>query len=92
MTELLSRRGYLGIFICVFIGNLGVSVPEELVILAAGFLAERHTLQIGPVYMISPSGSAACSASFRAIARTPSILWRCSKLREACHAIPVEMS
>jgi membrane protein DedA with SNARE-associated domain len=44
MTDWLSRWGYLDIFVCVFVGNLGIPIPEELVLLAAGFLAGRHTL------------------------------------------------
>jgi len=39
IAEWLSAWGYLGVFICVFIGNLGVPVPEETVLLTAGFLA-----------------------------------------------------
>ena len=41
MTDWLSRWSYLGIILCVFVGNLGIPVPEELVLLAAGFLAGR---------------------------------------------------
>jgi membrane protein DedA with SNARE-associated domain len=53
MTEWVSRWGYLGIFICVFVGNLGLPLPEELVLLAAGFLAGRHTLQLGTLYIVA---------------------------------------
>jgi membrane protein DedA with SNARE-associated domain len=53
MTEWLSNWGYLGIFICVFVGNLGLPLPEELVLLAAGFLAGRHTLQLGTLYIVA---------------------------------------
>ena len=41
---MLGSWGYLGIFIAVFVGNLGVPVPEETVMLAAGFLAGRVLL------------------------------------------------
>ena len=53
MTEWLSSWGYFGIFICVFVGNLGIPVPEELVLLAAGFLAGRHTLDLGTLYIVA---------------------------------------
>ena len=53
MTDWLSRWSYLGIILCVFIGNLGIPVPEELVLLAAGFLAGRHVLELGTLYMVA---------------------------------------
>jgi membrane protein DedA with SNARE-associated domain len=52
IAELLATWGYLGIFICVFIGNLGVPVPEETVMLAAGFLAGREILDLRAVYAV----------------------------------------
>ena len=39
IVDWLANWGYLGIFVFVFIGNLGVPVPEETVMLVAGFLA-----------------------------------------------------
>jgi len=48
----LATWGYLGIFISVFIGNLGVPVPEETVMLAAGFLAGRSILDLRFVYVV----------------------------------------
>ncbi|HKV53460.1 MAG TPA: DedA family protein [Candidatus Binataceae bacterium] len=48
----LSTWGYLGIFVCVFIGNLGVPVPEETVLLVAGFLAGRGDLELRVVYVV----------------------------------------
>src|SRR3984893_16051868 len=53
MTDWLSRWIYLGIILCVFIGNLGIPVPEELVLLAAGFLAGRHVLELGTLYIVA---------------------------------------
>jgi membrane protein DedA with SNARE-associated domain len=53
MTDWLSRWSYLGIILCVFIGNLGIPVPEELVLLAAGFLAGRHVLELGTLYSVA---------------------------------------
>jgi membrane protein DedA with SNARE-associated domain len=46
MTDWLSAEGYLGIFICIFAGNLGIPLPEELILLPAGFLAGRHALDL----------------------------------------------
>jgi membrane protein DedA with SNARE-associated domain len=53
MTDWLSAEGYLGIFICIFVGNLGIPVPEELILLPAGFLAGRHTLDLGTLYIVA---------------------------------------
>lgn len=48
----LGTWGYLGIFVCVFVGNLGIPVPEETVMLAAGFLASRAILDLRAVYAV----------------------------------------
>jgi membrane protein DedA with SNARE-associated domain len=48
----IATWGYLGIFLCVFIGNLGIPVPEETVMLAAGFLAGREILDLRWVYAV----------------------------------------
>src|SRR5262252_2721193 len=48
----LSTWGYLGVFICVFMGNLGIPVPEETVLLTAGFLAGRGDLSLEPLYLV----------------------------------------
>src|SRR5260370_20835709 len=48
----LATWGYLGIFISVFIGNLGIPVPEETVMIAAGFLANRNILDLRYVYVV----------------------------------------
>jgi membrane protein DedA with SNARE-associated domain len=50
ITDAIAAWGYLGIFICVFIGNLGVPVPEETVLLIAGFLAGQDVLDVRTVY------------------------------------------
>ncbi len=52
IAEWLATWGYLGIFAFVFIGNLGVPVPEETVMLAAGFLAGRDILDVRVVYAV----------------------------------------
>ena len=48
----LATWGYLGIFVSVFIGNLGIPVPEETVMVAAGFLANRSILDLRYVYFV----------------------------------------
>jgi membrane protein DedA with SNARE-associated domain len=48
----LDTWGYLGIFACVFVGNLGIPVPEETVMLVAGFLAGREILNLEAVYAV----------------------------------------
>ena len=52
IADLLTTWGYLGIFIAVFVGNLGVPVPEETVMLAAGFLAGQLLLDLRLVYVV----------------------------------------
>jgi len=51
IADMLATWGYLGIFIAVFVGNLGIPVPEETVMLAAGFLAGRSLLDLRIVYV-----------------------------------------
>jgi membrane protein DedA with SNARE-associated domain len=51
IVDLLAAWGYLGIFIAVFVGNLGIPVPEESVMLVAGFLAGRALLDLRIVYI-----------------------------------------
>ena len=48
----LAEWGYLGIFVLVFLGNLGIPMPEETVLLAAGFLAGRGLLDLRAVYAV----------------------------------------
>ena len=52
IEDLLATWGYLGIFIAVFVGNLGVPVPEETVMLAAGFLAGQVLLDLRLVFVV----------------------------------------
>lgn len=52
MSEQLSTWGYWGIFAFVFAGNLGVPLPEETVLLVAGFLAGRNELDLRTVYLV----------------------------------------
>ena len=52
IAEWMTAWGYYGIFAFVFVGNLGIPVPEETVMLAAGFLAGREILDIRYVYAV----------------------------------------
>jgi len=52
MSDWLSIWGYPGVFVFVFIGNLGVPVPEETVLLVAGFLAGRGELALRMLYLV----------------------------------------
>jgi len=53
LSDLLAAWGYLGIFILVFVGNLGVPVPEESVLLTAGFLASHGLLDLEWIYLVA---------------------------------------
>jgi membrane protein DedA with SNARE-associated domain len=52
IAGMLTTWGYYGIFAAVFVGNLGVPVPEETVMLAAGFLAGQVLLDLRLVYAV----------------------------------------
>ncbi|MGH7879908.1 MAG: DedA family protein, partial [Candidatus Binataceae bacterium] len=52
MTDWLAAWGYLGIFVLVFVGNFGVPVPEETVLLVAGFMAGRGNLDLQKLYLV----------------------------------------
>jgi membrane protein DedA with SNARE-associated domain len=52
LTDLLATWGYPGIVACVFAGNLGIPVPEETVLIAAGFLAGRDLMNVMTVYVV----------------------------------------
>ena len=53
IAQIIETWGYLGIFIFVFVGNLGLPVPEESVVLAAGFLAGRDILSLKLVMLVA---------------------------------------
>jgi membrane protein DedA with SNARE-associated domain len=53
MTGWLSSWGYPGIFIGIFLGNLGIPIPEELVLLVAGVLAGRKDLDLSTLYVVA---------------------------------------
>jgi membrane protein DedA with SNARE-associated domain len=53
LTDWITTWGYLGVFICVFVGNLGIPIPEETVMLVAGFLAGREVLDLNSLYAVA---------------------------------------
>jgi len=53
IAQVIETWGYVGIFVCVFVGNLGLPVPEESVVLAAGFLAGRDILSLKLVLIVA---------------------------------------
>src|SRR5579883_1376786 len=57
VTGWIGAWGYLGVFIFVFIGNLGFPVPEETVLLIAGFMAGRGELDLGLLYAVGTASA-----------------------------------
>jgi len=52
LTALIDRWGYGAIFLTVLVGNVGVPVPEETILILAAYLLFRGTLQLGPVLAV----------------------------------------
>ncbi len=48
----LARWGYLALFLGIFAGNVGVPVPEETLLVVAGYLAWRGTLRLAAVLAV----------------------------------------
>jgi putative solute:sodium symporter small subunit len=70
ISSVITTWGYLGIFLCVFVGNLGVPVPEETVVLTAGFLAGRDILDVRAVFLVVVLSAIAGDSSGYVIGRT----------------------
>ncbi len=70
LSYLLADWGYLGIFLFVFVGNLGVPVPEESVLIAAGFLAAHGLLDLEWVYAVAVASAVTGDCSGFMIGRT----------------------
>src|SRR2546428_7429010 len=49
VLTLFGRYGYAALFVGVFLENLGIPVPGETVLLAAGFFAKQGTLRLSIV-------------------------------------------
>jgi membrane protein DedA with SNARE-associated domain len=70
MADWLANWGYLGLFVCVFVGNLGIPMPEETVLLAAGFLAGRNILDLKTVYVVGIASAVSGDCSGYLFGRT----------------------
>lgn len=46
IIDLFARYGYVALFVGVFLENLGIPIPGETVLLAAGFFAKQGTLRL----------------------------------------------
>lgn len=53
LVSLFGRFGYAALFAGIFLENLGVPVPGETVLLAAGFFAKQHVLRLSIVIPIA---------------------------------------
>lgn len=51
--QLISDWGYVGIFLAVILGNVGLPVPEETVLVSAGYLVWSGRLQLLPVLLVA---------------------------------------
>jgi len=51
-VALLSTWGYLGIFLAVALGNIGVPLPEETILALAGYAAQRGQLKLPGVLVV----------------------------------------
>ena len=70
ITQVIATWGYLGVFLCVFIGNLGFPMPEETVVLTAGFLAGRNLLDVRAVAVVVVLSAIAGDSTGYMIGRT----------------------
>src|SRR5262244_2241986 len=52
LTELIGHWGYAAIFLFVVVGNIGGPVPEETILLLAGYLVWRGTLRLSLVLAV----------------------------------------
>jgi membrane protein DedA with SNARE-associated domain len=52
LTQLIGHWGYLAIFVVVVLGNIGVPVPEEAIMMLAGFLIWEKKLRLTAVLIV----------------------------------------
>ena len=52
IASLISHWGYAAIFLAILLGNVGVPLPEESIILLSGYLAWRGTLSLPAVIVV----------------------------------------
>src|SRR3989442_15053664 len=53
INQLITDWGTAGIFLVVMLGNIGLAVPEEAVLAAAGYLVWSGRLQLLPVLIVA---------------------------------------
>src|SRR3989442_4988984 len=53
INQLITDWGTAGIFLVVILGNIGLPVPEETVLAAAGYLVWSGRLQLLPVLIVA---------------------------------------
>ena len=53
----LSVHGYGGLFVLLAAGVIGLPVPDEALLMLAGYLAARGTLELAPVWLVTSLGS-----------------------------------
>src|SRR5579859_3494725 len=53
VVSLFGRYGYFALFGGVFLENIGIPIPGETVLLAAGFLAKQHALHLPYVIAVA---------------------------------------
>jgi membrane protein DedA with SNARE-associated domain len=53
----LSVHGYAGLFVLLASGLIGLPVPDEALLMLAGYLAARGTLELAPVLLVATLGS-----------------------------------
>jgi len=70
VTDWIDAWGYLGVFLFVFAGNFGIPVPEETVLLVAGFIAGRNELDLRTLYVVGIASAVAGDCCGFAFGRT----------------------
>jgi membrane protein DedA with SNARE-associated domain len=58
LSELITQWGYLAIFFTVILGNLGVPVPEEAILVLAGYFVWDQQLWLPAVLVVGVVGAA----------------------------------
>jgi len=53
INQLIANWGYVGIFVVVILGNIGLPVPEETVLASAGYLVWSGRVQLVPVLIVA---------------------------------------
>lgn len=52
LTQLIGHWGYPAIFVVVVLGNVGIPIPEESILILAGYLVWRRQLKINLVLVV----------------------------------------